>query len=185
MRGIVEILIPSRKKVLIFLGLSFLSIAGAVQSYAFVDDVPGMGKPPLYDALRPYGFWFPWIIFTAPLHIAAALICGSTDLCMQLFASFPSMGAVKFPLASVLYSYAAACWVVYSWRRWCVTTSRDTRILLLLVPLAPALFLGGPFIPAIIEFPLFVASSFLLIYGVFIVYSVAVYGLFRGLRSLF
>ncbi|MDJ0270058.1 MAG: hypothetical protein NXY59_05885 [Aigarchaeota archaeon] len=180
-----EVIVPSRKTVLIFLGLSFLSIAGAVQSYAFGDDVPCVEKPPLYDALRPYGFWFPWIIFTAPLHVAAALICGSGDLCIQLLSSFPSMGAVKFPLASVLYSSAAACWVVYSWRRWCVAAPRDTRILLLLVPLAPALFLGRPSIPTIIVFPLFVVSTFLLLYGVFIVYSVAIYGLFRGVRALF
>jgi len=62
---------------MLFLLFAFISVAGAIQAYAFIDDMPGVEKPPLYDQLRLFDFWFPWVLLIAPLGLLAAVLPGS------------------------------------------------------------------------------------------------------------
>ncbi len=55
----------------LFAILALNCVGGVIQSYMFVDDVPGVPKPPLYDQLSFLELWFPWIVLTLPLHILA------------------------------------------------------------------------------------------------------------------
>lgn len=105
---------PGTRKLLLIGALAFICVAGAVQTYAFIDDVPWIEKPPFYDQPPPFDFWLPWIIFTAPFHVPLSIICGIFDLCSPLFSQFPRLGAVRFPVSSVVYSYIAASWLVHS-----------------------------------------------------------------------
>jgi len=57
---------PCPRRLLLFAFYASLSIAGVIQSYAFIDDVPGLERPPLYDQLRGFDFWFPLDIVHPP-----------------------------------------------------------------------------------------------------------------------
>lgn len=178
---------PGTRKLLLFGVFAFICVAGAVQTYAFIDDIPGTQKPPLYDQLRAFDFWLPWIIFTAPLHIPLSIICGMFDLCDPIFSYFPRLGDVMFPVSSVAYSYLAASWMVHSWDRWMPRAASTTRRLLLLLPLVATGVMAGP---AMVSLPLrpreaaFSISTFLLVYAILAFYSISGYGLYRAASEL-
>ena len=166
---------PCPRRLLLFAFYASLSIAGAIQSYAFIDDVPGLERPPLYDQLRGFNFWFPWILFTLPIHLPL-------PLGWRLVSHFPSLGAVKMPLGSILYAYAAASWLIYTWDRW-ISTGRLRGILLTLpavlasISTVPPLLLGFGGIA-------YSLSGLVNLYLVYLFYLVALYGLYRVLRGL-
>ncbi len=118
---------PCPRGMLLFAFYAFLSIADAIQTYAFIDDIPGLEKPPLYDQLRGFEFWFPWVVFTLPIHLPIPLGQG-------IMKYFPSLGAVKMSLGSVVYSYVAASWLVYAWDRWASASTLRVRRILLMLP---------------------------------------------------
>lgn len=180
---VLEVLKPDIRKLVLFVGFAFLCVAGATQSYAFIDDVPGLERPPLYDVLRPFSFWFPWVLFSAPLHVSAALVCSVVDVCGSMFSVFPSMGAVKFPVTGVIYSFIAASWLVYSWDRWLSGSSRRTRLLVLVTPLVITTALFGPQLLMVAEPGLasFMISGFFLTCAVLEFYFAAVYGIGKAI----
>ena len=45
--------------------LCFICIGGAIQTYAFIDETPGLGEPMLYDMLQSLN----WIVLAAPVHL--------------------------------------------------------------------------------------------------------------------
>lgn len=168
-----EALRPDWRKLLLFLGLAFLCVGGAVQTYAFIDDV-GVPEPPLYNLLRPYDLWIPWIIFTLPLRILEILPCSLID-CTVILSSFPSMGAVKFPVISVIYSYLAASWLVYCSDRWFRWRGR-----LRILPLIPAMLAALMYLPIMLyQLSLHSLSGFLLVLGVLELQAVSIYGLYK------
>ena len=173
-----EVLKPDARKLLLFAGFAFVCIAGATQTYAFIDDVPRLEKPPLYDALRPFSFWYPWVLFSAPFHVSAALICSVMDVCGSIFSTSPSMGAVKIPVSSIVYSFIVASWLVYSWDRWLSGSRRRARLLILLTPLALTAAQIGHQLPMLAQPGLtsFMISGFLLTYAVVTFYLISVYG---------
>lgn len=81
LRWLMDVLRPTPGKLIFFPVFAFLWVAGVTQTYAFIDDIPGVEKPPLYDVLRPFGFWFPWLIFSAPLYIVSGALCSLHDFC--------------------------------------------------------------------------------------------------------
>lgn len=175
---LVKVLRPDWRKLLLFLGLAFICVGGAVQTYAFIDDV-GIPEPPLYDLLRPYDLWTPWILFTLPLHLLSAPFCALRD-CRQVLSLFPDMGAVKFPLVSVIYSYLMASWTVYCLDRWFRWRGR-----LRILPLIPIILTATVYLPSIFYHPsLRLLSSFLPVLGIMELYVVSVHGLYRELREV-
>jgi len=115
---LIEILKPTWMKIGFFVVFAFIWIGGVTQTYTFIKDVLGIEKPPLYDLLKPYDFWSPWIFFSAPFYILVRLLCSIYDFCSPIFAMFPDMGGVKFPLAGITYSYMASAWMAFSWEKW-------------------------------------------------------------------
>jgi hypothetical protein len=110
---------PCPRRLLLFLLFAFISVAGAIQTYAFIDDIAGLEAPPLYYQLMWFDFWIPWILLTAPLCLLAAVLWVSAAYLFDLLiADFPRLGAVSFPVFSVAYSYVAASWLLYCWDRW-------------------------------------------------------------------
>lgn len=186
LKGLASFFKPSPLKILLFLCFAFLWVAGVTQTYAFLDDVSGIEKPPLYDLLKPFGFWFPWVLFSAPLYAASALICLPYDICSIIISVFPGMGGLKFPVAGMGYSYLASSWMVYSWRKWFTTPL--SRRLALLIPIAPTLLLASPMSALMLmrsSEAIFALSSLLLIYFVATFYSISIYGVYRAAGSTF
>jgi len=176
---------PESRKLLLFGVFSFICVAGVVQTYAFIDDVPGIEKPPLYDQLRGFDFWLPWNIFTAPFHIPLAVICGVFDFCAPLFSHFPRLGAVRFPVSSIVYSYIAASWLVHSWNRWISEAASPTRRLLLMIPLvATGIMMGTTLISIPLRPGESAFSSFVLVYAIPVFYSISGYGLYKAALEL-
>ncbi len=165
---------PCPRKLLFFAFYAFLSIAGAIQTYAFIDDVPGLEKPPLYDQLRGFEFWFPWVVFTLPIHLPI-------PLGRRIMEYFPSLGAVKMPLGSVVYSYVAACWLVYAWDRW-ISARRVRRVLLMLPAVLAFISSLSPLLLGFEE-AAYALSGFVNLYLVYLFYAIFLYGLYRALKE--
>lgn len=173
---------PGTRKLLLFAMFAFLCVAGVIQAYAFIDDVPGIEKPLLYDQLRTFDFWLPWIIFTAPFHIPLSIICGMFDFCTPIFSFFPRLGAVRFPVSSVVYSLLASSWLVHSWDRWISGAASMTRRFILVIPLVMTGIMAGPtmfLLPFVPQEATFSISTFLLVYAILTFYSISCYGLYR------
>jgi len=49
--------------------LAITCFFGSIQTYAFIDDIPEVPKPPLYDEVRCVEFWFPWVALSLPIHL--------------------------------------------------------------------------------------------------------------------
>ena len=176
---------PTLGKVLLFIMFAFLWIAGVIQTYAFIDDVPGLEKPPLYDYLRPFSFWFSWLVFSAPFYLLSTLLCTPVDFCSAILSSFPDMGAVKFPLAGVIYSYAAASFTAYTWRTHIKTPRKKRQTLL--TALIPTIILNGTMFFILLIEPnriLFVLSSYLTMYLVMLFYVISIYGAYKIIRNV-
>jgi len=135
---------PTPRSLALFAVLAFICVGGAIQSYAFIDDVSGVTKPPFYDLLKPLELWVPWIFFAAPVHLLGSLLG-----LRWLLRCFPSLGGVSAPVASLAYAYVISCWAVHSWDRWArygrygklSPASRDRARLALLPP--PRILTGG------------------------------------------
>ena len=185
---LIEILKPTWMKIGFFIVFAFIWIGGVTQTYTFIKDVPGIEKPPLYDLLKPYDFWSPWIFFSAPFYILVRLLCSIYDFCSPIFAMFPDMGGVKFPLAGITYSYMASAWMAFSWEKW--FRSRKIKVATLLGCLIPLFIIHpGIFLLAINSVHMhrmisYLASSLILNYLVLVFYVISIYGLYKALRIL-
>ena len=189
---LIEILKPTWVKICFFIVFAFIWIGGVTQTYTFMKDIPGIEKPPLYDLLKPYDFWSPWIFFSAPFYLFIRLLCSIYDFCSPVFAMFPAMGGVRFPLAGIAYSYMASAWMVFSWEKW--FRSRKIKVAALLGCLIPlfiihssvftSIFMGAINSAHMHRMISYLASSLILNYLVLVFYVVSLYGLYKGLRSI-
>ena len=165
---------PCPRRILLSAFYIFLSIAGAIQTYAFIDDIPGLERPPLYDQLRGFEFWFPWVLFTLPIHLPIPLSRGVVRY-------FPSLGAVKMPLGSIIYSYVAASWLVYVWDRWVSASARRVRGTLLMLPAVLASLSGLSPLLLSLRGLAYTLSRFVNLYLVYLFYAISLYGLYKAL----
>ncbi len=109
-----RLLRPDARVLALFVVFVFICIGGVIQTYAFVDEVPGVVKPPLYDQLQVLELWYPWILLSAPVHFL-----GGALRLWWLLNVFPELSpGFKIPLASIAFSYALSWWTFYSWDEW-------------------------------------------------------------------
>ncbi len=179
-KGILTLLLkPNPKSIALFLLLSFICIGGVIQTYAFIDAIPGLPKPPLYDQLRPFDLWVPWIFLAAPLFIVAHLF-GLERL--TIFYPELSVG-IKPPIGSIIYVYILSNWFFHAWDG-IKTKKRKSLILILGAILAS--FFHPPLIPlwndSIWNLLLFSLSGFLLLTTVFSIYLTSLYGLYKEMK---
>ena len=178
-----EILKPNIKALALFLVFSFICIGGVIQTYAFIDDIPDVKKPPLYDQLSALEPWFPWILLVAPLHILGAVL--KLWWLIDLFPEFSS--GFKIPLVSIAFSYILSCWTVYSWDKWVKNSKRKvyavltvaTVISLMMSPL-PILFLPNITLFKILRF----ISGFIFILLIIGTYITSLIGLAYSFKTI-
>jgi len=172
---------PTAKSIMVFALLAFICIGGAIQSYAFIDEIPEVPKPPLYDLLKPLELWIPWVLFAAPVHLLGDLL----DL-WWLLEYFPRLGGVSAPVASLAYAYVISCWATYSWDRW--IKHNEYERLVLFIGVVPALVFHLPAMSLLVSgslsYAVSVMSGFIFSTIVFIVYTLSIYGLYKALKSL-
>jgi len=176
-RQLKMLFIPDSRKLAIFTTLSLICVGGAIQSYAFIDDIPGIPKPPFYDLLKPFSIWPAWVLLIAPLHILSYIL-NLTYLLDYL----PPLGGVKAPFFSVLYSYILSCWSIYVWDKW--LKNDKLKILILLLGIVTAFLMNPPFLLTSLDEVSYIFSGFVLISIVMTLYAVALYGFVKLLFSL-
>lgn len=106
-------------------------MGGVIQSYAFVDDVQGVCKPFLYNFLKPLCLWVPWVFFAVPVHGLGYLLG-----LKWILGFFPSLEAIKLPVASLIYSYLVSCWIFYTLDKWLRAASLKVNFMVFLVPVS-------------------------------------------------
>lgn len=130
-----ELLKPDRRRVLAMLLMLALLAATYIQSYAFVDDVPGTTAPPLYEALRPFDFWVAGMLLIMPL---ALITMPLQRLGMPVMSS-----PLVWPL-QMGYLYLVACLLVFGHDRWAQSLHRRWRVLIVAVPVVLVVVLWLP-----------------------------------------
>ncbi len=184
MRSLLRIFIPTKVSLAIFVAMVMICVGGVIETYAFIDDVPGVQKPPMYNYISVIEFWIPWVYLTLPLHlVGAALNLG------WIVKFFPELSpGFTFPLASVFYAYILSCWAVYSWRRW-VIGGRRKVLLVFIVSIVIAAVIYPVYaifvIPELILADIIrYTSGYSLVLLVVVVYVVALLGIVNTLREL-
>jgi hypothetical protein len=134
-----------------------LLVAAYIQAFAFLDDVPGATKPPLYDALRPFDFWVPGMMLILPLAVVGAPLGW---LGLSLLSS-----PLIWPL-QILYLYLLSCLLVFGHDHWAKELAARWRRLIVILPIVLTFVLWAPgMLSAIRSMPrmiLFFGSSTLL-----------------------
>lgn len=179
MWSLLSFLKPSARVLAIFALLAFICVGGAIQSYAFIDEIPEVPRPPFYDMLKPLELWAPWVFFAAPVHLLGRLLG-----LWWLLGYFPSLGGISVPLASLAYAYLVSCWAVYSWDRWAKYSGHGRLIPLVgaAISLILHLPLMFPFAGDPLGYAVFAISGFVFTAVVFAVYAVSIYGLYRAIK---
>ena len=180
LKTFVEFLKPDLRNVLLFILFSFICIGGAIQSFAFIDDIPDLPTPPFYDLLKPLNIWSAWVLFSLPIHILGYILKLSWILNL-----FPDLGAVKFPVTGIVYSYLVSCWMIYTWDKWFKFDNSKSRILIFLIPVILIMINLSPFMLILglgSVSPLWLLSSLTFQLSVFISYSISVYGILKLIR---
>ena len=178
---ILHFLKPDMRELVLFSVLAFICVGGVIQTYAFLDDVPGIPKPSLYDVLRPLELWFPWIILTLPTHFLGRLLN-----VWWLLRYFPEISpGFSFPLVSVIYAYILSCWTFHVWDKWLSKSPRRKLFIIAGIILAaifnpPITLLWAPFS---LDYLLIVISGFIFLFLIFTVYAISIYGLYKVARS--
>lgn len=104
-----ELLKPDYHKVLSTLLLLAFLMAAYIQSCAFVDDVPEVTKPPLYDLLRPFNLWAPAMLLIMPMALLT--------LPLQQVGFSALLAPLAWPLQAI-YVYCLSCLLVLGHDRW-------------------------------------------------------------------
>jgi len=179
------ILKPNLLKIGFFMLFAFIWLGGVIQSYAFMDDVSGIEKPPLYDLLRSISIYPSYVFFSLPIYVPAMVLCSVYDFCSVIFQMLPSIGGVKFPLIGLIYCYVVSAWISYSWGRWII--SRRAKLITLLGCFSTLLVTHFPLLLTplrTLEEMIYIVSNLILDYFVFFSYIVAGYGIFKGLSII-
>mgnify|MGYP000173801779 CR=1 FL=1 len=173
----VDFLRPDIRKLTLFGILSFICIGGVIQTYVFIGEESGIPKPPLYDTLRPFDLWLPWIIFALPVHLIGRLLNF-----WWLIEYFPNIG-FRLPLASIIYAYTISCWTIHVWDRWLTYRGRR-RVISIGIASVLLLYLPIVFQPlTILSYFTKIVSGFIFLSLILIVYIVSIYGLYRLVRA--
>lgn len=134
-----------------------LLIAAYIQAFAFVDDVPGATKPPLYDTLLPFDFWVPGMLLILPLALVAAPL--------QALGLSPLSSPLIWPL-QIGYVYLLSCLLVLAHDHLARRIAVQWRRLVVVLPALIAILLWGPGVLSAIRsvphmIPFFVSSMLL------------------------
>ncbi|MBC7262323.1 MAG: hypothetical protein H5T63_09940, partial [Chloroflexi bacterium] len=124
----------TRKALCTILLLAFVT-AGYIQAYAFVDDVPGMVQPPLYDLLRPFDFWAPAMLLIMPMALLS--------LPLQWLGFSPLSSPMLWPLQAI-YIYSLSCLLVFGHDRWGAKWRKEWRWLVWVLPFIVVAVLWAP-----------------------------------------
>ncbi|MGQ9493441.1 MAG: hypothetical protein ACUVR2_06715 [Anaerolineae bacterium] len=116
---------PDLRKVLCTILMLALLIAAYIQSYAFVDDMPGTTKPPLYDLLHPFDFWVPAMLLIMPMALLSVPLQG--------LGFSPFSASLVWPL-QILYVYFLSCLLIFGHDRWGARLEKKWRWLVWLLP---------------------------------------------------
>ena len=157
---------PSPSSITLTLILAFILIGGQIQAYAFVDDVPGIEPPPLYDLLRPLSIWPAMAILVLPWSLMGSILC-LTGVC--------GVGGLS-TIFLLVVTYLEASWFVRVWRG----LTRTGRSIIVISSIAPWI----PSLPAVPRDPLFFVSSTVLGSTVVAVHLTSSYGLLKVLYRL-
>lgn len=130
-----ELLKPDSRKVLSTLLLLAFLIVAHIQSYAFVDDVPDVTKPPLYDLLRPFDFWAPAMLLIMPMALLT--------LPLQRLGIPPLSAPLTWPLQAI-YVYCLSCLLVLGHERWGRKLGTFRRWLIWIAPFLTVAMLWAP-----------------------------------------
>lgn len=103
---------PDHRRIVASFLMFTLIMAGRIQAYAFVDDVPGVEKPPLYDMLSPFDFWSPSMFLLLPIILAGSVAARVIPELSSL-----ATGKTAF-LALAAYIYMLSSLLFYSHDRW-------------------------------------------------------------------
>jgi len=152
-----RILKPDGRRVVATALMLALLAAAYIQSFAFVDDVPGATKPPLYDALLPFDFWVPGIMLILPLTLLSTLL----GLLGISILSSPMI----WPL-QIAYVYVLASLLVFGHDHWAKDIAPRWRRLAVVVPVLIAIVLWAPGILSALRslphmIPFFLSSTLL------------------------
>jgi len=186
MRTLFKVFKPNYVKLALFALFTFICIGGVIQSYAFIDDVPGIEKPPLYDQLSILELWFPWILLSTPVHLLGYLLG-----LWWIIKFFPEISpGFSIPLASIAYSYVLSSWAIHSWRKYVKTLARLKRIViiisliitLILHPL-PLILILTPNIT--LDYIIHSTSGFIFIFIIVLTYIIALVGLITILKKYY
>jgi hypothetical protein len=112
-----------------------LLVAAYIQAFAFVDDVPGATKPPLYDALLPFDFWVPGMMLILPLAVASAPL--------EWLGLSPLSSPLIWPL-QILYLYLLSCLLVFGHDHWAQDIAPRWRRLIVILPIVVTFALWTP-----------------------------------------
>ena len=176
---IISFLKPDVRRLILFGILSFICIGGVIQTYAFIDDVSGIPKPPFYDLLRPLDLWVPWLILAFPVHFLGQML--NVWLLIEYFPEISP--GFKLSLLSIAYSYVLSCWTFYSWDEW--LSKSPYKKLLILIGIIPAIFHCPVFFlwPQNLDYLSTAISGFSFSSLILIVYVISIYGLYRVVSS--
>ena len=177
LKVILNVLKPSLNSLTLFAVLTFICIGGVIQTYAFIDNVSGIPKPPLYDELSYFNLWFPWILFAFPLHVI-----GGIFRLQGLMSLFPEISeGFKLPVGSIVYAYIISSWTVFCWDKW--FKHSKYRNYLMLPAFVLAILFNPPF--AITELSLkelsFMVSGFIFTALVILIYTISIHGFLKAL----
>lgn len=152
-----QLLKPDWRRLVVTALMLALLTAAYIQAFAFVDDVPGATKPPLYDTLLPFGFWVPGMMLILPLALVSAPL-GWLGLS-------PLSSPLIWPL-QIIYLYLLSCLLVFGHDHWAENIAPRWRRLVVILPVLVALALWAPGILGAIRslphmIPFFVSSTLL------------------------
>jgi hypothetical protein len=152
-----QFLKPDGRRLVATLLMVALLVAAYIQAFAFVDDVPGATKPPLYDTLLPFDFWVPGMMLILPL----AVICAP----LGWLGLSPLSSPLIWPL-QILYLYVLSCLLVFGHDHWVKELAARWRWLIVILPIVVTFALWVPDMWSVIrsapQMILFLGSAILL-----------------------
>ena len=130
-----QLLRPDWRRLVATILMVALLVAAYIQAFAFVDDVPGATKPPLYDSLLPFDFWVPGMMLILPLAVVSAPL---EWLGISLLSS-----PLVWPL-QILYLYLLSCLLVFGHDHWAKYLAARWRRLIVILPVVLTFALWAP-----------------------------------------
>ncbi len=152
-----QLLKPDGRRLLATILMVALLFAAYIQAFAFVDDVPGATKPPLYDTLLPFDFWVPGMLLILPLALVSAPL--------QALGLSPLSSPLILPL-QIGYVYLLSSLLVFGHDHWARHIAPRWRTGVVILPALIAILLWSSGMSAAIRslphmIPFFLSSTLL------------------------